>query len=264
MSTRMILVSAMMLLSAAAWGLPANENVHSISGFYQNSLSMPVVQVPVQTNSGSCNPTTQFLSLNPIGRFRYDTINDGQDFYTEPYPYTGPYHHQIYAAFGWWQMVANRSDVWGIFAAGSPSGFQLPTTGAGTYCGFWNAWVVNPQTKTVDAMGGEPVLVQTSFQHIRGTTHATINTFFVPQVGATTSGGIAIQENGTATVTFKTYGPNGVTLNGGLAKSLVEFYGGSSAVQLSASFSGPWRGSYLISGGLLANRVPGNPGRCGG
>jgi hypothetical protein len=73
---------------------------------------------------------------------------------------------------------------------------KMPTAGHTTYCGFWDGFVENPKTNTVTSMG-QNMTIQTTFQH-SGSGLATINTFDVQGVGATTSGGIGIANDGIA------------------------------------------------------------------
>jgi hypothetical protein len=248
-----MLAIALFLISAVAWAAAEpDETVHSVSGFTQSNLSSPFVQVRSQSATGYFYPVTQFLHLNPIGNFSFDPgVDTLRDFFVEPYPYGGPYAHQVWATFGWWEMFDRPASVWGEVASGDSNGFKMPTAGHATYCGFWDGFVVNPKTSTVTAMG-QNMTIQTTFQH-SGTGLATINTFDVQGVGATTSGGIGIANDGIANFNFRTYAANGQSLTGGYAKAMLEFYG-PNAIQLSATFSGPWRGTSLISGGLLANR----------
>jgi hypothetical protein len=244
---------------AFAFQSPTMESVHSVTGFYSTSTSAPVIQVPAQTDTGMFNIDTDELTIKSIEGLRFAVPNDGFEPQVVPYIYHGPYYGLNYASYGYWLIVRKTPYAWGLFAAGSGEDFSLPTAKAATYCGFWDAWVNNPPSHGLDSMGEGPVLIQTSFQHTMFT-KATINTFYISEIGETTSAAIAIEGNGTSTVTFRTYGPNGVSLNGGLATALVEFYG-PGAIQLSATFSGPWRGQ-RISGALLAQLVPGNPGTC--
>jgi hypothetical protein len=115
--------SALILIGSAAWSADPVQTVHSVTGFYELTLSSPVVQVPVTVDSGTYDPNTEHLSLKPIGSLSYSDINDGQRLYTEPYPYGGRFANQVWAGFGWWEKVRNRPDVWGTFASGDASGF---------------------------------------------------------------------------------------------------------------------------------------------
>jgi autotransporter translocation and assembly factor TamB len=242
---------------------PSTHSVHSVTGFYEKIYNGPVTSVPLMSDTGTVDLLQSFekqdLGIKSIGDLRYSSPNDGQMVYEPIYDYHGPYFDLSYATIGWWEIVRDTPYAWGMFAAGSSENFSLPTKGAATYCGFWDAWTNSGGLPGINSMGNEGVLVQTSFQHAPPLDHATINTFTIANIGATTSGAIAIEDNGTSTVTFRTVGPNGL-LNG-TATALVHFYG-PNAIQLSATFSGPWDGRYRLAGAFWAQLVPGNPGRC--
>jgi hypothetical protein len=252
-----ILALLIVLFSGVAWATTyPEETVHSVSGLTESTLLSPVLEVPTQEATGSFTPVipseNSILNLNPIGGFYY-AKTPLKDFFIEPYPYGGRYAGQVWATFGWWEMFpeSGNRNVWGTMASGDRTGFRLPTAGRGTYCGFGDAFLANLEKGVVSP---DPISVnvsiQVTFQHSLGA--ATINTFDVSSIGATNSGGVDIANGGTANFKFRTYGPNGTSLNGPYAKAMLEFYG-PAAIQLSGTFSGP-HAAAIVTGAFLANR----------